>query len=462
MSESPRSIVVIGGGFSGAMVTAHLLRRSHDPALRVTLVNKSGPLARGVAYGTRHSDHVLNVPAGRMSAFPGEEDHFLRFAQARIPSTTGGAFVPRTLYGDYLGSIVEEAAQQVPGRFEAVSDEAREVRWNADTSRARVTLASGRVLEAEHVALALGNYTPSNPSLPDPSAFASARYARDPWAPGALANVRPDEPVLLIGTGLTMLDVALQVASVARSAPLVAISRRGLTPLPHRDHGAPPSYGHLPPDLVAGEPSAVDYLRAVRRHTRQLARAGIDWREVVASLRPVTPRLWQALSTRERARFLRHLRPYWDVHRHRVAPELWQRFHALRETGQLDVHAARLLGLAEVSGGIDATFRLRGRKEQATFRAGWVINCTGPEGDVRALKDPLLSSLMANGYARADALGLGLDVDDSLSLLTRDGTPSPWLSLVGPLLKGTWWEATAVPELRVHASRLAARLAGSA
>ncbi|MBL8958934.1 MAG: FAD/NAD(P)-binding protein [Gemmatimonadetes bacterium] len=458
MTHSNTGIVVIGGGFSGAMVTAHLLRLSDNPALRITLVNKSGPLARGVAYGTRHTDHVLNVPAGRMSAFPDREDHFLRFAQERIPSTTGGSFVPRTIYGDYLASIVEEANQATPGRLEVVADEAHRVAWDATTSRAVVTLASGRRVMADHVVLALGNYSPSDPPLPDRSGLDDPRYIRDPWIPGALAGVGPDEAVLLIGTGLTMLDVAIQLNAVERRAPVLAISRRGLTPLPHRDHGAPPSYGHLPPALVAGEPSAVDYLRAVRRHVRTLAAAGVDWREVVASLRPVTPRLWEALPMRERARFLRHLRPYWDVHRHRVAPELWHRFDALRTSGHLQVQPARLLSLVAQPGGLEATIRPRraATAERRVFSR--VINCTGPEGDVRALRDPLLANLIADGLVRPDALGLGLDVGHDLALIAGDGSTSPFLSLVGPLLKGTWWEATAVPELRGHASRLAARL----
>lgn len=255
-----------------------------------------------------------------------------------------------------------------------------------------------------------------------------------------------------------MLDVALQLAEEGLSAPMLAVSRRGLTPLPHREHGAPPSYGHLPPDLVAGEPSAVAYLRAVRRHVRRLERDLIDWREVVASLRPVTPRLWHALPDREKSRFLRHLRPYWDVHRHRVAPELWQRFDAMRRSGALAVRAARLVSMADVGDQVHVSIRGRGAEAVETLRVGHVINCTGPESDVRSLRDPLLDALLASGAVRADAMGLGLDVTDDLALVGRDGRHSRALSLVGPLLKGTWWEATAVPELRGHAARLAARL----
>ncbi|MBC7896934.1 MAG: FAD/NAD(P)-binding protein [Cytophagaceae bacterium] len=459
MPDETRTVVVIGAGFSGAMVTAHLLRREHTALLRVVLVNKSGPIARGVAYGTRQSRHVLNVPAGRMSAFPAEEDHFLRFVQAREPDTTGGTFVPRSTYGDYLASVLHEAAQRGGhATLTHVQDEARRIDLVSEDGPALVTLASGRIITADRVVLALGNYTPSNPPLADGSFYESARYIRDPWTPGVLQDVPADRPVLLIGTGLTMLDVALDLSQGGRTAPLVAVSRRGLTPLPHRDHGSPPSYGHLPPDLVAVEPTAVACLRAVRRHVRMLERAGVDWREVVASLRPVTVRLWKALPNREKARFLRHLRPYWDVHRHRVAPDLWRAYDGLRQCGDLQVRAGRLVSITDVGEDVSVAFRPRGRRVADELRVARVINCTGPEGDVRALQDPLINQVVADGLARPDALGIGLQVTDDLACITADGRRSSVLSLVGPLLKGAFWEATAVPELRVHAATAAARL----
>lgn len=317
-----------------------------------------------------------------------------------------------------------------------------------------VSLASGTTIEADHVVLALGNYVPANPPIADPSWYESAHYITDPWAPGALSAVDAHAPILLIGTGLTMLDIALQLSDGARTARMTAISRRGLVPLPHRPHGAPPSYGHLPPDLIGCEPTTVAYLRAMRRHARLLERDGIDWREVMASLRPVTPRLWETLSLEERARFLRHARPYWDTHRHRVATEVWQRFDALREAKRLTVVAGRVLRYEESDGDVTAYYRPRGTEWEATVSVRTVINCTGPDGDVRHIRDPLLASLQASGLARSDALGMGLDTDEHLSLIAADGRAAARISLVGPLLRGRLWESTAVPELRVHAARV--------
>ncbi|MEO7963574.1 MAG: FAD/NAD(P)-binding protein, partial [Gemmatimonadaceae bacterium] len=331
-----RTIVIVGAGFSGTIVAAHLLRRSASTPLRVILIDRLGVVGKGVAYSTTSPGHLLNVPAGRMSAFPADEDDFLRFARERVPGATGGSFLLRLLYGEYLDVAIRSAAAQGAGegrRFEAMHDEVvglEEESAITTTPRTTVRLASGAKLVADRVVLALGNYPPADPPIGDRSFYASRRYIGDPWASGALQNLDAAWGVLLVGTGLTMLDVALQLSGTQARGRLVAMSRRGLVPHPHRPHGAPPSYGHLPPGLIACEPTAAAYLRSMRRHARTLEHDGVDWREIMASLRPLTPRLWETLSIAERGRFLRHARTYWDTHRHRVATDVWQRFDQLQ------------------------------------------------------------------------------------------------------------------------------------
>lgn len=458
MSPTLPTVAVIGAGFSGTIAAAHLLQRSNDRPLRVLLLDRTGHPGRGVAYGTTSARHVLNVPAGRMSAFVGDEDHFLRFAKAKDVSVVGGSFVPRRLYGDYLVATLREAEKRAAHHgsvLEHCSAEVIDV-TDADDGQVTLHLADGSTRPVDRVIVALGNFAPANPPVPGAESFyESPMYVRDPWSAGALDAIPGDAPVLLVGTGLTMLDVAIELTTRQRTAPLHAISRRGLVPLSHRPHGAPPSYGHLPPELIACEPTAVAYLRAVRRHARALAKDGIDWREVMASLRPVTPRLWETLSPVERRRFLRHARPFWDVHRHRVAPDLYQVFESLRASGALHLSAARLLAFEPSDCDVTVTFRRRAGARPETLRVGKVINCTGPDSDVRAVRDPLLGALLARGTACADPLGLGLDIDRDGRLVRRDGTPHPRVWLAGPLLKGAYWEATAVPELRVHAERAA-------
>ena len=460
MTEAQPTVVVVGAGFSGAVVAMHCLTApaagGRSPA-RITILNRSGPMARGVAYGTRSVSHVLNVPAGRMSAIASDEESFLRFARERDPSVTGGSFVARSLYGEYLEHILERAALDAAwGRtLDRLVAEAADILPDEHGAGARVVLTDGRVLRADRVVLALGNYPPADPAVPDPSFYADARYVRDPWMPHALAAIPREASVLLIGTGLTMLDVALELRARGARGALHAVSRRGLVPQSHRSPSVPPAHDHRPPDMEGGEKTAHAYLRSVRRHVRALAARGIDWREVIGSLRPITPALWQALDTRERARFLRHARPYWEVHRHRCAPELGIALREMMSTGVLTVHAARLCALAPGDDGVTVTMRPRGVATPTHLHVQRVVNCTGPAGDTRTLRDPLFTALRVRGLLRPDTHGLGIDVDERGAVLDARGRASTVIYHVGPFLRARYWEATAVPELRVHAERVA-------
>jgi uncharacterized NAD(P)/FAD-binding protein YdhS len=393
-----------------------------------------------------------------MSAFADDEGDFLRFVQRRDATIQGGSFVPRHLYGDYLEHILLSAQSQCArGTVLAhVADEVIDIEESA--TGALVRLKHGAPLTVDHVVIAAGNYAPTVPALPDRRFLDDPRFVADPWKPLALDGIVGRGPIAIIGTGLTMVDVALDLATRGHAEGMIAISRRGLLPQPHRQGTTPPSYGHLPPDLIGVTPSAATYLRAVRRHVKRLAREGIDWREVVASLRPVTPQLWRALPEPEKARFLRHLRPYWEVHRHRMAPELWATLQTQVSSGQLQVVPARLASIESGTEGLRVIMRRRGALQNETIRVSAVVNCTVPESDVRRLKDPMIGKLLQRGLSSCDAAGLGLRVDQSYRMLRPDGSSLGRLSLTGPLLKGEYWEATAVPELRVHAAKLAERL----
>jgi uncharacterized NAD(P)/FAD-binding protein YdhS len=454
-----RVIVIVGAGFCGAVVAAQLLGRCTG-RVRILLVNKQGRMARGLAYGTRSEQHVLNVPAGRMSAFPHADDDFLRFAQRQDAAITEGSFVSRQLYGEYLEHVVERAvAAAAPGvTLERVVDQVCDVAMTPDGSRALVTFERGARVLADHVVLALGNYAPAQPRLAGDFA-ASERYVGDPWRMGALDAVPRDQPVLLIGTGLTMLDIALELRSRGRTAPMIAISRRGLLPEAHRGTPHPPEPIVAPPGMVDGPATALAYLRAVRGHVRALAASGVDWRDVLVALRPLTPLLWQRLDERERGRFLRHLRPYWEVHRHRAAPRPAALLERMGKDGELQVIAGRLVAIDSADGGLAVRLRRRGAHDHERMTCGAVVNCTGPCTDVRNLDEPLMNALRWHRLIRADRHGLGVDVGADGALIDARGGASSVFFAVGPLLRGRDWEATAVPELRTHAAQVATRLA---
>ncbi len=454
---SPLTIAVIGAGFSGTMTAVHLLRRGLPGGLRVLLVNRSGLMARGVAYGTRSAEHVLNVPAGRMSALPDDEESFVRFARRHDPTVKGGSFVSRRLYGDYLGSLLDGAAASAPvgTSLERLVSTIVDLRPVESESAVDMDLADGRILRVDRVVLSLGNHAPANLPIADNGFYESPRYIRDPWTPGALDAVPTDRPALLIGTGLTMLDVVLSLRARGHQKSLHAVSRRGLLPQAHRVPGAPPTFEFVPPGLEAGPATARAYLHAVRSHVKALAPRAIDWRDVIASLRPSTPALWQRLPLAERARFLRHLRPYWEAHRHRTAPESAAALRAEIEKERLIVHAGRLLSLTEHRDGLLVTLRPRGSAAPKTLEVSAVVNCTGPESDTRTLQEPLIAALRRRGLLQPDPLRLGVEISPDYALLNESGRASPVLHYVGPFLKSRDWEATAVPELRVHALRLA-------
>jgi uncharacterized NAD(P)/FAD-binding protein YdhS len=449
---------IIGAGFTGSMVAAHLLRGNPVPGkpARIALIDRSARFGRGVAFGTRCPAHILNVPAGRMSAFEDAPDHFLDWARQRDPSIEGGSFVPRMLYGEYIAATLDEAERQATGaaleRFGAAA-----IAISPVNTGARIRLATGHTLQADRVVLALGNFPPADPPLRDSSALDDPRYLRDPWDLPAYAAIDPQRPVLLIGTGLTMLDVALELASRNHAGPILAISRRGLLPHPHRSP-AKPHHPEPPADIASWEPTAKGILRRLRAEVESAARHGINWREVVTSIRHDTARLWQLMDEAERRRFLTHLRAFWDVHRHRAAPQAYAAVQNLVNAKRLRVMAARLRALAATGESLHATLAPRGQAAPHTAHFGAVINCTGPDTDLARIADPLIASLRDQGLIRPDALGLGLDSTDDGAALNAAGQPVPWLHIAGPLRRGKLWENTAVPELRIEAAALARAL----
>lgn len=467
-----RTFAIIGAGFGGTMTCAHLLRllaeRARDEGaedqepFQIYLIERSGRFTAGVAYSTTSHGHLLNVPAGRMSALPDDPDHFLRWARQQDARIGGGTFVPRPMYGRYLASILEEASAGASDsvRLTRVPRGAAGVR--ADARGVRIELEGGSEIEADAAVLAIGNFPPGNPPVGDAAFYQSWRYAKDPWGPGAL-DVEPDGDVLLLGTGLTMLDIAIALKERGHRGVIHAVSRRGLLPQPHRVSIRPPVSHPRPKGLDGWPRTARGLLHALRAEVRSAAGKGVDWREVVTSLRHDTPALWQGLSERERGRFLRHVRPYWETHRHRAAPETATQIAELIARGELHVHAGRVIGYAEVKGGgggVEARVLMRGAERETVLRVARVINCTGPETDLRKVEDAFVQRLVRDGLVRPDALGLGLDTDAHGAIVDAAGRVQDRLMLVGPLRKGQLWENTAVPELRGETLAMAKGLVG--
>lgn len=436
-------VAIIGAGFSGTLQAINLLRHQGP---RATLIERAPVAGTGLAYGAAHPSHVLNVRAANMSAFPDDPAHFVRWLEARGVKDAPNAFIPRVTYGEYLRELLEAALRDSNGRLTLVRGEVEDVELRND---ATVRLAD-RTVHADAAVLAVGNLPPHDPPALDPASLSAGRYKGDPWHPGVPEDLSDSDTVLIIGTGLTMVDVALLLEARGFKGRIVALSRRGLLPRSHAPAGDWERIGERP---VASASQLV-------RNVRQRGEA-VGWRSAVDELRPFTQAMWGNASEAERARFLRHLRPWWDVHRHRLAPEVHARLMGLIASGQLEVIGGKTLEFAEGPQSVEVTLRRRGADAAETLRVQRIINCTGPLGDLARTEEPLLRKLAARGTIRPDAARLGIDVDNQGQTIAADGRPNGNLYALGPMTRGAFWEIVAVPDIRNQTWNVARRLSNA-
>jgi uncharacterized NAD(P)/FAD-binding protein YdhS len=457
-----RSIGIIGAGFTGALLALHLLRRCDDQD-RIFLIEKRRRFGAGLAYSTGNAHHLLNVRAGNMSAFSAEPDHFVEWLR-RLPDQTRAmidddppgpaSFAPRGLFGAYVQHALAEAIWrgQRGDRLTIVNDEA--VGVAREVGGVALKLAVGRKIVVDTAVLAVGNFPPAGSAGP---------VFGDPWDERALADLDPEAPVLILGTGLTMVDTVVSLLGQGHRGPIQAISRRGLLPRQHTG-AIPDDTGEIRlPKAWDFDPrpsgrSLVALTQSVRRTIDQAERGGRGWRSVIDGLRPHTQRLWRELSHADRKRFLRHLRAWWDVHRHRAAPQVMARLAEARERGQLQITAGKVVETSADEMGVTVQVKLRGGGAIVAHRGARLIDCSGLNNDCNKLDQPLLKQLLETGLIRPDHLRLGVDVTDDGALIDRDGHASSDLLAIGPITKGAFWEIIAVPDLRIACEAMAERL----
>ncbi|HET6306479.1 MAG TPA: FAD/NAD(P)-binding protein [Rhodopila sp.] len=451
------TIAVVGAGFSGTLLTLHLLRRCPPPT-RLVLIERNSQFGLGLAYATGNASHILNVPAGRMSAFHDRPNDFLDWLQTQPESETGGpvgfgTFAPRRVFGAYIRSLLnEEIKRSGRERLELVKGDV--VGLDRDGAGLTLALDRDRVVQADMAVLAIGNFPPEPMPIADPGFYDTAFYRADPWAADALTELDPEGSVLLLGTGLTTVDAVISLLDQGHRGPIYALSRRGLLP---RRHASVP----LPAPEHQPFPTAVNALaRFLRNETRRAIAQGSGWQPVIDELRPFTVDVWQTMPLRDRKRFLRHLRPWWDVHRHRMAAQVADRIDGAQASGQLRVLVGRVRDYVIAGNGVDVRYRPRRQEELARITVSRVVNCAGPGADYDRIQEKLIRHLLAEGVVRPDPLRLGLEVTQNCALLDREGCISRRLFAVGPVTKGTFWEMTAVPDIRRQAEKLAEYLAG--
>ena len=463
---APVDILIIGGGLSGSMLAVQLLRL---PGHRhIQIVETRSELGRGEAYSATELGHTLNGNAARMSVDPDNADDLTQWLTDFIAA--GGwpeadeqhvpvaeLFPPRGVFGLYVQQRLAQAKALGAIRGSSVEHVQGEVVDLQITDEgARATLGDGQTLHGKFAVLATGMYAASRTPQRQSSGLNAA--AVDPWDVTAMRQLDPQARVLIIGSGLTMVDAVVSLQQAGHRGPIEVFSRHGLLPHVRRQ---PPAW----PDFLSEDPSI--------RSTRQLVRAlreqcglaierGIDWQAPLDTVRANIGRLWHQASDAQRRQFVRHVRPWWESHHHRSPPLSAALLAGLIEEGRVTVQAASLQGFETLpSGQLQIRLRPRGETRTSTVLGDALINSTGIEYDWRRVDRPLPKQLLARGLIQPGPLALGIAADTSGAVVDSDGKVSCRLFAMGPPLRGLWWESTAVTDVALQAKALAARLVGA-
>ncbi len=437
-----KTIAIVGGGASGVLTAYHLVQQKVNA--RILVIDPRAELGLGLAYSTPSLRHLLNVPAGKISALPAEPDHFLNWLHANYDSAASPeTFAPRAVFGRYLQSLLASAkgVRHVQASVVDLSQRG---------SGALLKLSDGRELRANLVVLATGNFEPAMLPGVRRDAAASGAYRHDAWLPETYGNLAKDAPVTLIGTGLSAVDAVLRLRELGHRGTITAVSRNGVFPNRHAAY-TPLTESAIP---AATAPTCVAYLHALHKSIRN----GDDWRAAFDSLRATTNDLWLALPLREQKRFRRHLQRRWDVVRHRMAPPIADLIDAELTAGTLVIRKGNLERVEAAESGAKVTVRTpSGIESFATTR---VINCTGPSMNYRSVNSPLLNNLFMRGLVSPGPLGGGFNSTRTGVLIDAGAALSSVLFNLGPGRQGTLLESIAMPEICEQAFELASLLAG--
>lgn len=457
-----KHIAIIGGGFAGIATAIQLVQQGESP-FQLSVINPEATFVTGIAYQPYATRLLLNVNAAKMSLFPDQPEHFLDWAMtqpayASLPRHfVAQAFLPRALYGDYLTQLWQQTlvlAQRKSILLQPILSSV--VSCRPLKNQFQITLENTEQRVADWVVLASGNAKPSNKVLPDASFADSEFYLQNPWQnlPETVLNAR--KPVLIVGNGLTMVDTVLSLRQSGFTQPIIALSRHGYSMLPHRHNGL--AYPDFSSELLAAT-SLRQLVSIVHKHIRLVRALGVSAEPVIDAIRPYTQQLWRTLSLKDKQRFLARIRHLWGVARHRLPLHIHDHLQQLRLDGHLKIYAGKLLHIAEQTDGLFVHFTERKTGQQHQLAVAAVINCTGPESDLRQQPHHFMYQMLQDGLLTQDSLQLGIATDiNSFNVLTADGKPQTALFTLGANLRGELWESTAVNELRSQAKNLAAQL----
>jgi uncharacterized NAD(P)/FAD-binding protein YdhS/quercetin dioxygenase-like cupin family protein len=436
-----REILIVGGGFSGVATAYHLLLHG-DRDLRITMIERGPWLGRGIAYGVDSAVFRLNVPASRMSIDPAAPNDFVEWAGAQEDPH---AFLSRARYGEYVTARLANAIRGGKGKLRLLRSDV------VAADEGSVTLEDGTVMKAESIILATG----LAPRLAPQQLAADARVI-DAWDECAIATLPPDGNILVLGAGLTAIDVISLLHMRRFAGKITILSRRGLLPCSHL---SPYVHAHpLSADAIAEAPRSLRPLvQWMRNSVDQAVARGEPWQLAIDSLRPHLSTLWKRLTPEDRTRFLRSFRPYWEVLRHRAPADALAVLERWREAGRLEVIAGKVASCQADKSGLEVDMRIRGGGARRV-RFDAIVRCIGPALERAENDSPLMSALLGNGVALGDPTGLGFVTDDRGRVVRPDGRPLETMFAIGALRRPTEWESTAVPDISKQAAAVAKHL----
>lgn len=434
---------IIGGGLSGTLCAIRLLYYAQAPITIHIFEKDNKKMFKGEAYSSSLSHQLLNVTADHMSIFEDQPSHFADWLYNNGYKYLPEDFVPRSIYGEYLTECLNEINLQSPQHiFYTHSKEITDIQFSKNMFK--VMAENHHPLHCDNIWLCTGNLPPS--PLPVFSKIQhSPNYISNPWSGKDLLNFEKNEQIVIIGSGLTMVDQVLSLYKNGHKGKITVISRKGLLPLPYKICTSI-SLQEIPDFKKLG---LLQLLKWIRKEVVHAEKKGYDWRSVIKSLREYTPVIWQSLSAEDKDLFIRRLATFWNIHRHQIPTESYRQLKTLELSGQLSISSGKIVNVKETLEGFQLDVIEKDLKTQRQFKAEKIINCTGP-ANYKNVGSPLFQNLLRKKFIVTDKLGLGIQLNPSppYSFHLRN------FHIIGPPAKGKFWECTALREIRKQTHQL--------
>jgi uncharacterized NAD(P)/FAD-binding protein YdhS len=450
-----KTIAIVGGGASGTAAAIYFLQQFKS-ATRIVLIEKNKEtLYRGAAYSSKLEYEPLNVPAGKMSLFNNQPDDFYNWIlknKTTEGEITRDSFVSRRWFGDYTEETLKKAVagKQEGVTFEVLNAYVTDMHKNSDAGYT-LDLDSEEKLHADVVILATGNEAPADVISAEAKETLGTFYIANPWQPEVLAAVGADDEVLIVGTGLTMIDYVVSLKKRNHRGKITAVSLNGLLPKQHK-----PTAAYAITRKVADE-NIHRVFEKLKAEFAEAAAGNTGWRSVLDALRTDTTALWKGLSEESKKIFMTEYRPLWEIHRHRMPKASADELAESIDAGNLEIVAGRITATGKQAGKFTVYYETP-VGEKKTLTPNFIINCTGPLGDYAKSGNVLFKNLLAKKWITKDTHNLGIVTGSEGELVRPDGEILENVFAIGPLRKASEWETTAMREVRTQAQQLAEKI----